>query len=275
MSNKLKDLLVWAIFCLGLGIFAYPFVANAYHTVHTHIQTQRRQAVAKRNAEQAATARKQANADLAANGIRPSGDVFKRDATGNSAQAYLNQHLIGAVTIPDINVSIPLYDTTNATLLESGATVLANTSFPSGGKNTHTVISAHSGLPTKELFTDLPKLKRGQQFILTVGKRHLAYQVDRIQTILPTDINALKIESGRDLATLMTCTPYGVNSHRLLVTGHRVPYSAKTASARDNAATKQLHHAWYWLIGAALAAIVALVWLVRMFRRGKHKPKAA
>ncbi|WP_279384815.1 sortase [Lacticaseibacillus manihotivorans] len=113
--------------------------------------------------------------------MRPSGDVFKETSKTASAK-YLNQHLIGAVAIPSLDVYVPLYDQTNEVLLQSGATVLGGTSYPTGGASTHTVISAHAGLPTKALFTNLPKLKVNQRFILTVGQKRLAYQVEKKST---------------------------------------------------------------------------------------------
>ena len=255
MSMRFKNLLVLLVFFAGLAVFAYPFVARAINTVSTQIAQREAQTKAEHNAKKLAAKKKAENAELAANGLRPSGDVFK--ATSKTASAkYLTQHLIGAVAIPSLDVYVPLYDRTNEVLLQSGATVLGGTSYPTGGANTHTVISAHAGLPTKTLFTNLNKLKVGQRFILTVGTKRLAYQVETIDTVLPKDVSKLQIEAGRDLATLMTCTPYGVNSHRLLVTGKRVPLKQVTAQTIDDTAKRQWWHAILTTIGAIFVLFV-------------------
>ena len=109
----------------------------------------------------------------------------------------------------------------------ASSVLLEGTSYPTGGENTHAVISSHRGLPQAKLFTDLPKLTLGDSFYIEINGRTLAYQVDQIKTVEPTDTKDLRIEKGQDFVTLLTCTPYMVNSHRLLVRGHRVPYHAK------------------------------------------------
>lgn len=269
MSKRFKNLLVLLVFFTGLGIFAYPFVASGINTVRTQIRQQNSRADAEINAKRQAAKKKAENEDLAANGLRPSGDVFKE--TGKSASAkYLNKHLIGAVAIPSIDLYVPLYDLTNEALLQSGATVLGGTSYPTGGPSTHTVISAHAGLPTKQLFTNLPKVKVGQRFILTVGKKRLAYKVEKIDVVLPKDVSKLQIEPGRDLATLMTCTPYGVNSHRLLVTGKRVPLKKVEAESIDDTAKRQWWQAIAKIAAALLALIIFIILVIRTWR--KYRP---
>ncbi|MGO3607855.1 MAG: class C sortase, partial [Pseudolactococcus laudensis] len=125
------------------------------------------------------------------------------------------------------HVSLPIFDETNNELLEKGATVLQGTSFPIGGKGTHSVITGHTGLPEKKLFTDLEKLKKGDLFYIEVSGKKLAYRVERFKTVLPTELDSLKIEDSSDLVTLLTCTPYMINTHRLLVTGVRVGFETK------------------------------------------------
>ncbi|WP_125711191.1 class C sortase [Lacticaseibacillus porcinae] len=270
MSKRFKNLLVLLLFFTGLGIFAYPFVASGLNTVRTQFNQQRLKDQAAVNAKRDLAKKKAENAELAANGIRPSGDVFKETSKSASAK-YLNDHLIGAVSIPTIDLYIPLYDRTNDLLLQSGATVLGGTSYPTGGPSTHTVISAHAALPTKQLFTNLKKVKIGQRFILTVGNKRLAYQVERIDVVLPQNVSKLKIEPGRDLATLMTCTPYGVNSHRLLVTGKRVPLKNVTAKSVDAAAKRQWWQAVAKIAAALIALIIFIILVIRTWR--KHRPK--
>ena len=134
--------------------------------------------------------------------------------------------MMGYVQIPKINVKIPIYHTTNEDVLQKAAGHLAGSSLPVGGEGSHAVISAHRGLPSAALFTDLDKLTEGDHFLLSILDDTLCYEVDQISVVDPTDTKALVSEAGQDLVTLLTCTPYGVNSHRLLVRGHRIPYES-------------------------------------------------
>lgn len=150
-------------------------------------------------------------------------DSFDDVSKGSLSQETFSEHIIGTINIPKLNLEIPLFDTTNAELLENGATVLNGTSQPVGGASTHSVITGHRGLPRRELFTNLPDLKEGDIFLIRVLKKTLTYEVEDIQIVEPDETSSLKIQDGKDLITLITCTPYMVNSHRLLVTGHRIP----------------------------------------------------
>lgn len=141
---------------------------------------------------------------------------------------------IGHVYIPKINEELPIYAGTAESVLQKGVGHLEGTSLPIGGKNSHAVLTAHSGLPKNRLFTDLKDLKIGDNFYITNIQKRMAYRVDRIQIVEPTQFEALKIYSGQDYVTLLTCTPYMVNSHRLLVRGTRIPY---TKNMEDNEKT--------------------------------------
>ena len=135
--------------------------------------------------------------------------------------------MMGYLKIPKIRVTLPIYHGTEERVLQSGVGHVGNTSLPVGGDSTHSVLTGHRGLPSAELFTDLDQLEVGDVFFVKVMHETLAYEVDQILTVLPTQIDALKIEQGQDLMTLVTCTPYSVNTHRLLVRGHRIPYEEK------------------------------------------------
>lgn len=132
--------------------------------------------------------------------------------------------MMGTVEIPKINIELPIYHTTDEDVLERAAGHLEGSSLPVGGESTHAVISAHRGLPSASLFTDLDQLEEGDHFLLHILDDTLAYEVDKISVVEPEETQDLAVEEGEDLVTLLTCTPYGVNSHRLLVRGHRVPY---------------------------------------------------
>lgn len=130
--------------------------------------------------------------------------------------------MIGYISIQKINVELPIYHGTSDAVLNTSAGHLKGSSFPIGGTSTHAVLSAHRGLPSARLFTDLNKLELGDVFTITVLDRVLTYQVDQILVVTPDDVSALRIEAGKDYCTLLTCTPYGINSHRLLVRGTRI-----------------------------------------------------
>lgn len=273
-KQKTDILILGAIFLLfasGIGVFSYPFFVDSLNTIIDQRMVEKHQREA---AEKNEKNREEVLQNMAAENERrvnerniPAGlldDMF--DAGGSASDQpknYYEQHLLGAVHIPKIHVSLPLFDETNNALLEKGATLLQGTSYPVGGKSTHAVITGHTGIPEKLLFTDLEKLSKGDQFYLEVMGEKLAYEVDKIQTVLPHEIDVLAVQEGRDLVTLLTCTPYMVNSHRLLVTGFRVPY--KEEMAKEVKKTQD-YHLWR-LIGmsaaAVITAILILYWIWR------------
>lgn len=132
--------------------------------------------------------------------------------------------MIGYIEIPRLNTTIPIYHGTSEAVLQVGVGHLQNTSLPVGGESTHAALSGHRGLPTRSLFTDLDQMEAGDRFYIKVLNETLCYTVDQILTVLPHEMDALAIEEGKDYVTLITCTPYGINSHRLLVRGVRTPY---------------------------------------------------
>lgn len=132
--------------------------------------------------------------------------------------------MMGYIRIPKIKVEIPIYHGTSESVLQAGVGHFWGTSLPVGGESTHTVLTGHRGLPTKTLFTNMDKLVKGDVFYIKVLDETLAYKVDQILTVLPEETEALSIVPGQDYATLVTCTPYAINTHRLLVRGHRIPY---------------------------------------------------
>ena len=148
------------------------------------------------------------------------------DLAGNSIMGY--------VKIPKISVNLPIYHGTENDSLERGIGHLLGSSLPVGGESTHTILSGHSGMASQKMFTDLEQLTSGDVFYLHVLNETLAYQVVEINTVLPYDTSLLGIAPGEDLCTLVTCTPYGVNTHRLLVRGSRIPYKEAAALAEEN-----------------------------------------
>ncbi|KRN28603.1 sortase family protein [Lactobacillus selangorensis] len=170
---------------------------------------------------------------------------------------------IATIYIPKIKADLPIYDSTSDKALSIGAGLLNHTSYPTGGKGTHAVITAHRGLPKSKLFTDLPKLKKGDKFIIQTVNRTLTYQVDQIKTVKPEDVSQIQIEQDKDLVTLMTCTPYMINTHRLMVRGHRIPNAT-------NKVVRQHEIPWIYVIIGSLLLLGAGYGGVKLYRRQRR-----
>jgi len=199
-------------------------------------------------------------------------DPFSEEAVTISEKEYedtlrVNEEgLMGIVTIDSISVRLPIYHGTSEEVLSKAVGHLQGTSLPIGGENTHSVLSAHTGMASARLFTDLPKMKEGDIFILTALGEDIAYKVYEIEVLLPEEIDSLSIQDDRDLATLITCTPFGVNSHRLLVYGERTELSQEEMS--EILEGKEVDYLFLGLVVIAFVAFVVLVGVLR--RRGKR-----
>ncbi|MGI6721872.1 MAG: class C sortase [Anaerovoracaceae bacterium] len=249
----------------GLSILLYPMVSNLWNThrekqlvsVYKSEVSDRHQ-----NREREFAKARAYNRELRPKTVP---DAFAARA-GHRSAAYekllnpMGNGMMGYVTIPSIKVQLPVYHYTTKSVLEKGAGHLLGSSLPVGGKGTHTVISAHRGLPSAKMFTDLDQLEKGDVFELHVLNRVLAYQVDQIKVVKPTRTKALARVPGKDYATLLTCTPYGVNSHRLLVRGHRIPY--------DPDRPVKIHHNWKRVMMMLLCVAAGLA-LAFVIARGK------
>ena len=223
-------------YLLGFSVLLYPTVSNylqeknattivsSYEQILQDIQPEEERQIL----EQAAAY----NASLTAlNAIE---DPFS-NGTQTEDEAYLNaldldgNGMMGYLKIPKIRVTLPIYHGTEERVLQSGVGHVGNTSLPVGGDSTHSVLTGHRGLPSAELFTDLDQLEVGDVFFVKVMHETLAYEVDQIKVVEPDNISDIFIEDGKDYVTLVTCTPYGINSHRLLIRGTRIPYDEKYA----------------------------------------------
>ena len=190
--------------------------------------------------------------------------------------AYAQQLTVGGVMayvdIPKINVYLPVQHGTDADTLERAVGHVVGTSLPVGGSSTHSVLSAHSGMASSKLFSDIDQLAEGDTFYIHVLGDTLAYKVDSIHTVLPTDTSQLQIEDGKDLVTLVTCTPFGVNTHRLLVRGHRVPYVPEQevpAAAEKPVASSWTQH-YLTGLGIGLGVVAAVGGGYFLVRRHRH-----
>lgn len=289
---KRKILLILAAvfgFVLSLGIALYPMVSSIYNEQHqSKIHTQFLQQVEDTDDSKLQEALQHARAyNAALNGILADENFSKTALMGASEDydAQLNvtgRGIMGYVSVPKINVTLPIYHGTDSGTLERGIGHLLGTSLPVGGDSTHSVLTAHSGMASQRMFSDLPQLKEGDVFYLEVLNDTLAYQVDQIKTVLPHDTTYLGIEAEQDLCTLVTCTPFGVNSHRLLVRGHRIPYEeAETIIQQQEQADVKVSSTWQneYIKGIAIGLgfviffliIFLIIWLLRRCRREKKK----
>ena len=155
--------------------------------------------------------------------------------------------VMGIIDIPKLKISLPIYHGTSEEVLQKGAGHLEGTSIPIGGVSTHACISAHRGLPNKKMFTNLDEMKEDDIFLLSIMGEKLAYKVIDVQVVLPSDIRSLRLQKGKDLVTLITCTPYGVNTHRLYVTGERTTYKEDMENSKTE--TIPWYKDWWWGAG--------------------------
>lgn len=192
----------------------------------------------------------------------------------NASLNPFNDGMMGSVTIDKIGVNLPIYHGVNEGIIQSGVGHLPGTSVPIGGQSTHSVLSTHSGLPSARLFTDLNKLKEGDEFNLSILGENMFYEVDQIQTVLPHEVESLQVEEGQDYVTLLTCTPYGINTHRLLVRGKRI---AKTETLKkkeiEEKAKKSMMLSILKLIAILGVIFVILASVVRDIYLLKKQPK--
>ena len=269
------------VILLGAGAAAYPLIAsiNNEHT-QSLVQTEYEEKLQQLDTSEidaALAAAREYNKTISTVQIE---DVDKIKADLPSYEDLLNlanNGIMGYIEIPTINIDLPIYHGTTGAAMEKGAGHMEGTSLPVGGIGTHAVISAHSGMASAKLFTDLDKLKLGDMFFITVCNQKLAYEVDNIAVVEPTDIDLIRIDTQQDYVTLLTCTPYGVNTHRLLVRGHRVEM-AEEAIAEVEEKAKPEGSTWIEkyeqgiLIGIAIfLGLLLIALLVYFIKRRKDK----
>lgn len=230
-KNAKKYLGLILMFLVGLSILLYPTVSNLWNQYRDSLLISKYDSVVSSNTESDQTAEMWKAAEEYNKQIKQESvpDAFsvrdgQTDATYESLLNLNGDGMMGYVEVPVIGQSIPIYHYTTEESLEKGAGHLFGSSLPVGGESTHCIISAHRGLPSAKLFTDLNLVEIGDVFYLHVLGQTLAYEADLIQTVLPEETSSLAITEGEDYVTLITCTPYAVNTHRILVRGHRIPY---------------------------------------------------
>ena len=284
MKNKAGNLVISIIFLAGLSLLLYPFVANQWNNYRQkQLISGYEQVVSEKEAAEGIdydAERKKAEDynEALLPCVLP--DSFALAESSGVDPVYMNtlniagDEMMGSVEIPKINIKIPIYHTTEEEVLNKGAGHLEGSSLPVGGANTHAVISAHRGLPSASLFTDLDQLKEGDHFLLHVLDETLCYEVDKISVVKPEDTSALAVEDGQDLVTLLTCTPYGVNTERLLVRGHRVPYVEEEVKEEKTVLSGSSLHTNYLLWVFVGLSVTALFIFVLYLKEIKLKRRA-
>lgn len=282
MNKAIKEKLVIFLFILmiliGLGIILYPIISNQINekryqnVIKTYQYTVTKKTTGEN--EKLLTEAREYNRTLSFGRIV---DVFQNPNQTSSTE-YLsilnvnNNGMMGYISIPKIDVRIPIYHGTSSDILQKGVGHLEGSSLPIGGESTHAILSAHRGLPSSRLFTDLDQLKEGDIFYIYILDEVLAYKVNQILITEPSETEALEIVNGKDYVTLVTCTPYAVNTHRLLVRGERIEYDKQIE--KQTVQNKSLSTADIILyISLIISIILIIIVIVTIIRYKKKKRK--
>lgn len=268
MKKNLPNILLSIVFLLGIFLLLYPTISDYWNSFHQS------QAIARYAEEVDAldTATMETLfTDAQAYNHTLSSNPNRFRATKEETRVYeslldVGNGVMGYIEIPSIQTSLPIYHGVDEAVLQVAVGHIQGTSLPVGGSGTHAVLSGHRGLPSAKLFTDLDQLKEGDLFIIRVLEEVLTYEVDQLLVVEPDDISSLAIEEGMDYVTLVTCTPYGVNSHRLLVRGHRIDNLAVSDNIRVTADAVQVDST---LVATILAALLLLTLLLAEVMRSK------
>lgn len=273
MKRQLSTMILILMLLLGLSLLLYPTVSDYWNSLHQSraiasyaeevagIDTDRYEQVWQDAVAYNRTLRARDNIYLLSQSQKEAYDSLL-NIGGNGVMGYIE--------IPEIGVSLPVYHGTDEAVLQIAIGHLEWTSLPVGGESTHCVVSGHTGLPSAKLFTNLSKLTEGDTFLFRILDETLTYEVDQILIVLPSETEALQIVEGQDLCTLVTCTPYGINSHRLLVRGHRVENSDVAQSIRITADAIQIDPLLVAPVVALPMLLILLILVLLPKRRGKN-----
>ena len=281
-----KGLMVFLLFGIAIALTMYPFISNWLFENKTDSVADAVEQAAQEldNSEQQAAlqAAREYNQVLA-NGHVTLTDPFEEDVTDEDLAEYesllnlMDDGVMGTVEIPVIDVSLPIYHGTSESVLEKGVGHLHGTSLPVGGESTHTVLTGHTGLSKAKLFTDLTEMEEGDIFFLHVMGENLAYEVDQIKVVLPSELDDLKIVPGEDYCTLVTCTPYGVNSHRLLVRGVRTDYQEAVENPEtfeDKEVTSKWMEEYKKAVIISISCFVAILSVIGIVRHFRNRSRS-
>ena len=272
-KKHLVNLILFGIVLIGIGLLVYPTFAdwwNSFHQVRA-IQTY---AAAVSNLDREEYDRIIASAEEYNRKLAETGSIWtmskEQEQAYNKELAIDDSGIMGYIDIHKINIKLPLYHGTDETILQTAIGHISGTSLPVGGEGTHCVLSGHRGLPSARLFTDLDKVVEGDTWTMTILDRTYTYECDQIRVVTPEDLSALNMEKDKDYCTLVTCTPYGVNTHRLLVQGHRIANASGEANVIADAITiESIYIAPF--IAVPMLVILILEMLIVTGRRRKRK----
>lgn len=271
MKKKLSNIVIILIFVAGLSLLVYPFVANKWNSYRQDRLISNYEKIVSQKSDSidydAEMKKAKAYNDALAPHILPDSFIKaenqkSEDKSYTSALNLAGDGIMAIVEIPKIDVKLPIYHTTSEEVLSKAAGHLEGSSLPVGGKNTHAVISAHRGLPSATLFTDLDQVKKGDHFLVHVLNKTLCYKVDSIIETEPDDTSALAVQEGKDLVSLLTCTPYGVNTQRLIVTGHRVSYNKSVVNKEKKNGFTSLHTNYLLWVIVGLAVTGGFIFIL-------------
>lgn len=274
MKKKAKTLAILLVFLIGLLIMLYPFISNFRNWMRTeNLIGVYNGDVDKTSQRKLTEAFRKARAYNRNHTVNTIVDIFNQDSPiRDEYMSLLNlsgNGMMGYIEIPEIHQRLAIYHGTGDEVLQKGCGHIAGTSLPVGGKSTHSVLAAHRGLPSAKLFTDIDRLKEGDEFYVFVLNHTLAYKVDQIKTVKPDNLDDLQIVKGKDYVTLFTCTPYAVNTHRLLVRGHRVPYVPKDNATRT--VTDSCEKCWIIIFVIGIIALAVVLWIKQKERKKFQK----
>ena len=273
IKKNFVTLLLFLIALIGAGLIAYPSFADWWNSFHqSRAVASYAQAVADMNREEydeIIKAAEEYNKELAKTGI-----IWNLDEEQEKKYTSLlnvnETGIMGYIDIPKIKILLPIYHGVDEAVLQVAIGHLSGTSLPVGGKSSHCVVSGHRGLPSAKLFTDIDKLVEGDTWTINVLDRTLTYEVDQIRVVEPTDLSDLQIEKGKDYCTLVTCTPYGINTHRLLVRGHRIENAQGEANVvADALQLEPIYIAPF--IAAPMIAVLLIIMFISTSRRGRRR----
>ena len=275
MKRKhISTIFIILIFLVGLGFISYPTVSNLWNQAHQSkaIATYSKQVEKlddSENKKMLKAARKYNKSLL------KKSDHWKLSKKDKKEYESLldvsGTGIMGYIEVPKIDCSLPIYHGTDEGALQIAIGHLEGSSLPVGGKSTHCVLSGHRGLPSARLFTDLDQMEEGDIFILNILGRKLAYEVDQIKVVLPEEMSDLEIEEGKDLCTLVTCTPYGINTHRLLVRGHRTEYVEKKVEEEQKEVQTKKTDIRLMIAGGTGVLILLIIIIVIVIKRRRKR----
>lgn len=269
MKKKSTTIFLVLILVIGLSLLLYPSLSDYYNSFH---QSRAIADYSEAVSELSDTDYEVFWNDAKAYNVQmesPVSDFYLDDEEKARYNELLNiagNGIMGYIEIPSIDINLPIYHGTEEAVLQTAVGHIEGTSLPTGGESTHCVLSGHRGLPTARLFTDLDQLDTGDIFVLHILDEVLTYEVDQILIVEPHEIDALQIEEGKDLCTLVTCTPYGVNTHRLLVRGHRVENVEDTSEVRISADATRIEPIIVAPIVAIPIVLLLVVWVLVRYR---------